>query len=165
MGVVAKGGVMTIYSCHVYIEGNFQNHKLKDADISTNEEKSIDLRLNIEAFNLEGLDNDSYVGADCPIKIFKKLNDNAHKTRGRVFFKDGENDVGDLVTQSDLKWEPTEFNFQSVYGLLAIGSFQPGSGFDLPPSFRIIFVSYSSCFDTNCKLGNQSENKKRFTLA
>ncbi|KAL8230834.1 hypothetical protein R6Q57_000612 [Mikania cordata] len=30
----------------------------------------------------------------CPIKVLKRLNNKTHKTRGRVFFEDGENDVG-----------------------------------------------------------------------
>ncbi|KAD3066733.1 hypothetical protein E3N88_34613 [Mikania micrantha] len=41
------------------------------------------------------------------IRVLKQLNDNAHKTRGRVFFEDGENDAGDdPINNPDPEWDP-----------------------------------------------------------
>ncbi|KAD2804196.1 hypothetical protein E3N88_37573 [Mikania micrantha] len=60
-----------------------------------------------ETFSLEGLDVDLYVGADGSIKFLKQFNNYAHKTRGRVFFEDGENDAGDDPRNNpDPEWDP-----------------------------------------------------------
>ncbi|KAD6120005.1 hypothetical protein E3N88_11276 [Mikania micrantha] len=41
------------------------------------------------------------------IKFLKRLNSNVHKTRGRVFFEDGENDAGeDPRNNPDPEWDP-----------------------------------------------------------
>ncbi|KAL8249091.1 hypothetical protein R6Q59_005959 [Mikania micrantha] len=42
----------------------------------------------------------------CPIKVLKRLNNNTHKTRGRVFFEDGENDAGgNQRDDPDAEWD------------------------------------------------------------
>ncbi|KAD1274137.1 hypothetical protein E3N88_43076 [Mikania micrantha] len=71
----------------------------KESDIQLEENilisRNTDQFADNYTFSLEGLDVDLYVGADGSIKFLKQFNNYAHKTRGRVFFEDGENDAGD----------------------------------------------------------------------